>query len=62
MIRSAIEMDEEQVAELERLAAYLKVVREQEDSWSSPSGVGDRVSGIQVVGPAGEIKKEWHDE
>lgn len=50
---------EKQVLELERIALEL---REQKESWSSPSGVGDRVSGIRVVGPDGAIKQEWHDE
>lgn len=49
----------EQVEALERFAQEL---REQKESWSSPSGVGDKVSGIRVVGPDGNIKQEWHDE
>jgi len=55
-------MTEAQVIALEELAARLRAQKEQRESWSSPSGVGDVVSGIQVVGPDGTIKQEWHDD
>lgn len=54
-------MTEAEVIELENLAAQLRAIKEQ-DAWKSPSGIGDRVSGIQVVAPDGTIKQEWHDE
>ncbi len=55
-------MTEEQVIALEEYAARLRAHKEQIESWSSPSGIGDVVSGIQVVGPDGVTKQEWHNE
>ncbi len=55
-------MTEEQVIALEEYAARLRAHKEQRESWSSPSGVGDVVSGIQVLGPDGTVIQEWHNE
>jgi hypothetical protein len=32
------------------------------EAFRSPGGMGDVVTGIQVVGPDGRVKQEWHTD
>lgn len=53
---------DERVYELRERVARIQREQEQQNPFLTSSGMGDKVSGIQVIGPDGTIKKEWHDE
>lgn len=44
------------------LEALVKALRESQELPQSTGGIGDKVAGIQVIGPDGTIKQEWHDD